>query len=375
MTQQQHRPRIASRVGHRRRSAQIAVARGVVAAQPRDQRAHQRTVDEVARQHAQRRVISGAGQPAGKEALRAIRPAACRKIHHREREIARDIDPAQRIVEFDAVEHQDPVAPPDDVVEMQVAVTRAHKAMRVPFGEQRRDPGQFGFVPRPQRGFVGHRDVECVAQRQALRNDARAAAVTSARRPARCVQVMAGQRVGERVRIREAVVARRTARRQHRMRIEPPHADHVLARRRVPPTLRVDAQRCVEPAPAPACDERPDAEVQRAGERPVERALGERATAPLRGPHEIGEREAHGLDALVRIAAGQVNDGEMGFDPPDASGGMTVGRGPAQRTIELNGLSACVGAAEREWQMSGGWHAGRWMRAASRVDAACRRCT
>jgi hypothetical protein len=277
--------------------------------------------------------------------VRAIVSAVRGEVHQRKREVARHVDPAQRVVEFDAVEHQDAVAPAHDVVEMQIAVACAHEALRVPLGEQRCDARQFRFVPRVQRGFARHRDVERIEQRPALRGHARRAAEVAARGAARRVQMMAGQRGGERIGIREAGVVRRAANRQHRVRVEPAHAYEVLAGRWLPLPARAGLQRLAESAAAAARDERPDAEVQRTGERAIERVFRERATAPLRGAHEIDEREAHRLDAFVRVASGQIDDGQMRFDPLDAACGVRIGCRAAQCAIELDRLASCVGAA------------------------------
>ncbi len=74
-------------------------------------------------------------------------------------------------------------------------------------------------------------------------------------------------------------------------------------------------------------DERPYTQVQRAGERSIERAFRERTTTSLRGAHEIDKAELHGLDTFVRIAPSQINDGQMGFDPLDLAGGVGIGGG------------------------------------------------
>ncbi|WP_341772763.1 hypothetical protein [Burkholderia cenocepacia] len=279
------------------------------------------------------------------------------EIHQREREIARHVDPAQRVVEFDAVEHQDPIPPAHDVLEMQVAVTRAHETARMPIGEQRCDAGQFGFVPYAQRGFVRHRDVERVEQGPALGRNACRAAGMAARRPARRVQMMAGQRIGEGVRIRQTVVVRCAANRQHRPRIEPAHAHHVLARHRLLPVPAPAGRHRFSERASPAVrDERPDTQIQRAGERPIERAFRERAAAPLCRPREIDEGEVHRLDALVRIAPGQVNDGQMGFDPLDPARGVRIGGGSTHCAIEVRPLSSCISATQRERNMRRSGH-------------------
>nr|WP_230963610.1 hypothetical protein [Burkholderia territorii] len=359
MTQQQRRLRVASCIGHRRRDAQITRARRFVAAQSGGQRAYQRTVDEVARQHTQGRMVTRACQPAGKQAVRAILASAGGEIHQREREIARHVDPAQRVVEFDAVEHQDPVPPAHDVSEVQIAMTCAHETARMPIGEQRGDAGQFGFIPRAQRGFVGHHNVERVEQRPALGRDARRVTGMAARCPTRRVKMMTGQRIGEGIRIRQTIIARCAANRQHRLRVEAAHAHDVFARHRLPPApapVPSGRHRCGERASPAVRDKRPDTEVQLAGVSPIERALRERAAAPLCGPREIDEGEVHGLDALVRVASGQVNDGQVGFDPLDPARGVRIRGGPAHRAIELRRLSSCISAPQRERDMGHSGH-------------------
>ncbi|WP_338150103.1 hypothetical protein [Burkholderia multivorans] len=242
---------------------------------------------------------------------------------------------------------------------MQVAVTRAHETERMPISEQRCDAGQFGFVPGAQRGFVRHRDVERIEQRPALGRDARRAAGMAARRTARRVQMMAGERIGEGIRIRQTVITRCAANRQHRLRVEPAHAHHVLARHRLlpaPAPAPAGRHRCRERASPAVRDERPDTQVQRAGERPIERTLRERAAAPPCRPHEVDEGEVHRLDALVRIASGQINDGQVGFDPLDPARGVGIGGGSAHCAIELRRLSSCISATQRERDMRRSGH-------------------
>ncbi|WP_410724614.1 hypothetical protein [Burkholderia sp. SIMBA_019] len=268
------------------------------------------------------------------------------EIHQREREIARHVDPAQRVVEFDAVEHQDPVAPADDIVEMQITVARAHESVCMPIGKPRCDAGQLGFVPGAQRRFIRHGDVERVEQGPALGRDAFRAAGMAARGAARRMQMKAAQHIGEGVRIRQPFIERRAACGQHPSRVEPAHAHHVLAGRRLLPlTAPANPHRRIERASSAACDERPDAQVQRAGKRPIERAFRERTAAAPRSAHEIDERETHRLDALVRVAPRQIDDGQMGFNPLDASRGVRIRGGPTQCAIELHRLSSCVSAA------------------------------
>lgn len=330
---------------------------GGVAAQPGGQRAHQRTIGHVERQHVERGIVSGRRQPSGEQAVRAVVAPAGRIVHHGEREIAGDVDPAQRVVEFDAIEHQQPAAPANDIVQMQIAMTRAHETVRVTLGQPRRDARQLGFAPCAQRGLGRPRGVERVEQRPALGGDRGGAAETRARRTAGRMQMVVREARRQRVGVREAVVVPRAARGQHRVRLETPHAHHVfqrvVARAPLPPAR---AQRAADRAgerAAPALrDERPHVQVQRIGQRAVERAFGQRATSALRAMRDVEEAELHRLDDLVRIASREIHDRQVRLDPPDLAGGMRIGGRAAQRAIDAPRVAARFAASQREGNAS-----------------------
>ncbi|MCM2484441.1 hypothetical protein ACVCIC_11140 [Burkholderia glumae] len=107
------------------------------------------------------------------------------------------------------------------------------------------------------------------------------------------------------------------------------------------------AGRAAECAAAAACQERPDAEIQRAGQTLVEPVSGQRAATPLCCAGQIDEGQAHRLEALVGIPAGQVNHRKMGLDSLDPAGRMGIGGRTAQRAIDpplgLPGRAAAEG--------------------------------
>ena len=63
--------------------------------------------------------------------MRQVGPPAVFQIHGEERDLAGDIDPAQVIVEFNAVEDDDGVVQQDHIPQMHIAVAFAH--VTVPF--------------------------------------------------------------------------------------------------------------------------------------------------------------------------------------------------------------------------------------------------
>ncbi len=66
--------------------------------------AHHRPVHEIEAQHVDARVVAARLEYAIEKAPAECRRAAIDEIHHRERDLAHDVDPAKRIVELDAVE-------------------------------------------------------------------------------------------------------------------------------------------------------------------------------------------------------------------------------------------------------------------------------
>ncbi|MFX1764991.1 hypothetical protein PWP93_20860 [Paraburkholderia sp. A1RI-2L] len=344
---QQRGPRIAQARRDVRRHAPVARGVGGIAAQVRHQRAHEGAQGRMERQHAQRRVIAGCGQPCAEQPMRAVRATVGGEIHDREREIAGDVDPAQRVVELDAVEHQQPVAPADQVVQMQIAVAGAHEAVRAALVELRREARQRRLAPRAQRGLGRHGGVERIGERPPLGHHAGRAAVACARCAAGRVQVIVREARRQRVGVRETVVAAGAACGEHRTRIEAAHAHRVFqraGRRRLAAACRRARDGAEDAAPAPR-DERPYAQIERPGQRAVERALGLRAAAAPREPREIGEVELHRLEKLVSVASSEKYHRQVRLDAPDAARGMRVGACAAQGAIDAAGVAARLAAA------------------------------
>jgi hypothetical protein len=57
-------------------------------------------------------------QPAVQERRREIVAAMCLQVHQRKSEVASDVDPAQGVAEFDAVEHDSVVSFAHDFIEV-----------------------------------------------------------------------------------------------------------------------------------------------------------------------------------------------------------------------------------------------------------------
>ncbi len=101
-------------------------------AQPRDLGAHHRAVHEIEAQHGQASVVPRPLQVRVEEATGQIDSSAIVEIHDRERDLVHHINPAHRLVEFDAIENDKLVVDARDVVEMQVAVALADEAFLAP---------------------------------------------------------------------------------------------------------------------------------------------------------------------------------------------------------------------------------------------------
>ena len=124
-------------------------------AQSGDLGAHHRPIDEVEAQHAQAIVVSGDLEVSVEEAMRKIRPAAVAKVHHRERNLAHDVDPAHLFVEFDAIEDRELAVAVRDVAKVQVAVTFAHETFAAASRHRPRAKGVLARRPRGKRIEVG----------------------------------------------------------------------------------------------------------------------------------------------------------------------------------------------------------------------------
>ena len=83
-----------------------------------DKRPHQRPVDEIETQRRQCPEVASPLQPAVQERRREIVAAMRLQIHHQEGEVARDINPAQGLAEFDAIEQDGVVSFARDVIEV-----------------------------------------------------------------------------------------------------------------------------------------------------------------------------------------------------------------------------------------------------------------
>ena len=109
------------------RSGSAACRPALLGAQQRHLGAHLRAVGG---EEGEQRVAAGVaarGAVRPHQRLGEVGPARLVELHERERQVGRDVDPAQRRIELDAVDDVDPLAE-QDVLEPQVAVAVAHES-------------------------------------------------------------------------------------------------------------------------------------------------------------------------------------------------------------------------------------------------------
>ena len=247
-----------------------------------------------------------------KRCARSRRPR-CSEVHDRERDLGHHVDPAQRRIELDAVEHDDAVLEQHHVREVQVAVAFAHEAEPQPLVHRGRDPAMRRVGPPLDRGDP-RRDVGGVLQ------------------PAHVLEV--GGRVRERGRGGPPRVGRRGAR---NLGVEARDASrefvHALGRQRIRREQAVELLRAVEPAHADrvldafagAVDAR---RVRRAGDgRDAQVEIGRQPAVqpqfllargtPLRERGEVEEPQVERLLDLVGIVAGEHDPRDVRLDDLD----------------------------------------------------------
>jgi hypothetical protein len=114
--------------GDRRVQIAARVLAAGAGAQQRDLRADQCAIDDGEAQRWQSAVVTGAIQPAIEKPEREIGSFAGAEVHDCERDVVDHIDPAQRRVEFDAIERRHMAFDADDIFQVQVAMALAHVA-------------------------------------------------------------------------------------------------------------------------------------------------------------------------------------------------------------------------------------------------------
>lgn len=249
------------------------------------------------------------------------------QIHQQKRQIVDHVDPAQRVVEIDAVEHQRVAAALHDVVQVQIAVACADVAVGSPGVQVRGELVAAPHAPRAQRRR--QRRAERALERREhvveLPAQLARAAVRAPRDVARRVQMVGGEARRGGIDVRRV---ERTAREQ-------PGEQHPLVEAAHPDDVVDGRARAEQAQAARAAHERAGGEIDRRGERAVQREL-RFARAAARGEFaEIREAEIERLQALVREAPDEINDGEMRFDAHDRAGRMRVGRRAAQRRVDV----------------------------------------
>ena len=98
----------------------------LLGAQQRHLGAHLRAVGGEEREQRVAAGIAARGAVLPHQRVRKVGPARLVELHERERQVGRDVDPAQRGLELDAVDDADALAE-QDVLEPQVAVAVAHE--------------------------------------------------------------------------------------------------------------------------------------------------------------------------------------------------------------------------------------------------------
>src|ERR1022692_872695 len=97
---------------------------------------HHRAIREVEAQDRQPRVVPSDLQIGVEKALSQVVATAILQVHHGEGDFADDVDPAHRIVEFDAVEDSDLAIDARNVAKVQIAVALAYEPALLPLAER-----------------------------------------------------------------------------------------------------------------------------------------------------------------------------------------------------------------------------------------------
>ena len=112
--------------------------------------AHHGPVYGVETQHPGGIVVAAAAECFIHEPVGQARLAMVQQVDVGERDFTGHVDPAQVLVELDAIEHAHPAIDTDQVAEVQVAMAFAHPTRRFAGLQDRRQPGEFGFGPLAQ---------------------------------------------------------------------------------------------------------------------------------------------------------------------------------------------------------------------------------
>ena len=255
-------------------------------------------------------MVTGVLEVRVEEALREIAPPTMLQVHHRERNVADDIDPAHALVELDAVEKRDLVVDERNVPEVQVAVAFAHepgRAPRLPGGApgsmlpprpalEGFEIGEVGGAvdPRAQLGEVGQRHVEH------LPSGTPGLAGASARRARMEARDGRGQRVDVRRRERPA----REQCRQQRVLRKLAHLQRPFEHRAC----------TADDWPLDAAGDGHDVEIEPGGGASIEPQLLLAVTVPGLESREVEEPEVDRFLDLPGVGARQVDPGDVRLD-------------------------------------------------------------
>ena len=114
--------------------------------------AHQRPIDQIKAQHVEPCVVAARFQIRIEKPGCEIRTAAIHQVHHQKRNLAHDIDPAQRRIELDAVERRERALKHHNIAQMQIAVAFAYVTFHLALTEQGLARVVFVFGPISQWG-------------------------------------------------------------------------------------------------------------------------------------------------------------------------------------------------------------------------------
>ena len=117
--------------------------------------AHGRAIGEIKTQYGNPRIVAARFKTGVEPTPGIICPPVMQQVHHHERQLVHHVDPAQRGIEFDAVERHRRIVDARDVAQMQIAVAFAHEALHAPRREQGGAGGELRFAGARQCGETG----------------------------------------------------------------------------------------------------------------------------------------------------------------------------------------------------------------------------
>ena len=276
------------------------VRRELLSACQRHLRTHLRPIGGEERQQRVAPRITARGAIAAHERRGQVRAAGFVQLHDEERQVSRDVDVAQPVIELDAVDHLD-VALEQHVLEPEVAVSIADPAAGgaavelVPHaGEERRGEPLGGSDSPPLRRFPQQAPQrrEVVVERPLDRFRAIRAPL------ARSIGVKARKPSADRRQLHGSGRAGRNPPRERRVLRVPPHLDRIV--HGIGAVLRAELQTAVR-----CRDQRPHAEIYVGGEPAIESDLGTTHRQPSRGRSVVDVRQHQRLLDLVRPVAGE----------------------------------------------------------------------